>query len=318
MALSASDTRERARPGERAERRAGHRARRRRRLGEYLFVLPALIFVALVVGYPLLYNLSLSVHDVRIGNVVYGGAPYVGLDNFREVLGDGEVWHSLLVTFVYTGASIAISFVVGFALAAFFRRGFPGSRVMQALLLLGWVLPTVATGTVWRWILEGDYGVVNSALTAAAVIDHPIFWLAESGTAMLGVVFATVWVTAPFMMMLLLAGLHGIPDDIYEAARIDGAGRWQQFRYLTFPIMRPVSLTVLLLACILTFKTFDNVYVMTRGGPGEATNMLAIHSYQEAFEFFHFGQGAVATILLLIVTLLLSAVYFLLSRGEDT
>ncbi|MGH3730813.1 MAG: carbohydrate ABC transporter permease [Micromonosporaceae bacterium] len=292
--------------------------RLRRRLGEHLFVLPALLFVLVVMGYPLLYNVDLTLHDVTVGNVVYGNAPFAGLDNYREVLSDGEVWHSLLVTLVYTGGSIALSFVAGFALATFFRQGFPGSRLMQALLLLGWVLPTVATGTVWRWVLEGDYGVVNAALTGLGVIDHPVFWLAEAQTAMLGVVFATVWVTAPFMMILLLAGLRGIPEQIYEAARLDGASSWQQFRHLTFPIMRPVSLTVLLLATVLTFKTFDNVYVMTRGGPGEATNVLAIHSYQQAFEFFHFSEGAVTTILLLTVTLLLSGVYFLFSRGEET
>ncbi len=280
-------------------------------------MLPALVFVLAVVGYPLAYNLDLSVHDVRVGNVVYGNAPFVGLDNVRAVLSDGAVWHSLLVTLIYTGASIGISFGVGFGLAVFFWRGFPGSRLMQALLLLGWVLPTVATGTVWRWVLEGDYGVVNAALTAVGVIDHPVFWLAEAQTAMAGVVLATVWVTAPFMMILLLAGLHGIPDEIYQAARIDGAGAWQQFWRLTFPIMRPVSLTVLLLATVLTFKTFDNVYVMTRGGPGEATNVLAIQAYQKGFEFFHFSEGAVTTMLLLTVTLLLSGVYFLLTRKEE-
>ncbi|MGH3746470.1 MAG: carbohydrate ABC transporter permease, partial [Micromonosporaceae bacterium] len=192
----------------RASRSPARRASSRttRRLGEHLFVLPALVFVLAVVGYPLAYNLDLSVHDVRVGNVVYGNAPFVGLDNVRAVLSDGAVWHSLLVTLIYTGASIGISFGVGFGLAVFFWRGFPGSRLMQALLLLGWVLPTVATGTVWRWVLEGDYGVVNAALTAVGVIDHPVFWLAEAQTAMAGVVLATVWVTAPFMMILLLAG----------------------------------------------------------------------------------------------------------------
>lgn len=293
------------------------RRARLRRLGDHLFVLPALVFVLAVVAYPLGYNVNLSVRDVNLGNVVNGGAPFAGVDNYAEVLGDPVIWRSLLITLTYTGGSIAVSFVIGLALALFFRSRFPGSRIMQALMLLGWVLPTVATGTVWRWILEGDYGVVNSLLVAAGILDYPVFWLTGADTAMIGVIGTTVWVTAPFMMILLTAGLHGIPGNLYEAARLDGAGRWQQFRHITFPILRPVSLMVLLLSFIMTFKTFDNVYVMTRGGPGDATTVLAIHSYLEAFEFFHYSEGSVVTMLLLSVTMLLGVGYLLLIRREE-
>jgi multiple sugar transport system permease protein len=287
------------------------------RLGDYLFVAPAAIFIGLLMVYPLVYNVSLSLHDVAIGNFLAGDAPFVGLENYEQAFGDPALWHALLISFLYTGGSILFAFVIGFALALFFEHAFPGGGTMRAVLLLGWVLPTVVSGTVWRWMLEGENGVVNFFLQRLGLLQSPIFWLTESDTALIGVTIATVWMTVPFTMILLLAGLQGISQSLHEAAQIDGANGWQRFFHITLPMMRPVALTVVLLTFIFTFKTFDNVYVMTRGGPGNATNILPIYAYDLGFRFYRFSEGAVVTTVLLLVSLGLSLIYFWLSRREE-
>jgi multiple sugar transport system permease protein len=294
------------------------RSRRAARAGDYLFVVPAVLFVALIMLYPLAYNVELSVRDVNLGTIVRGGAEFVGLENYRAVFADPALWHALGISLLYTGGSLAVAFVIGFALALLFARAFPASGTLRAILLLAWVLPTVVTGTVWRWMLDGESGVVNHALERLGLLGKPVFWLTEPGTALPGVIAGTVWVLAPFVMVLLMAGLQGISPSLYEAAEVDGANAWRRFLHITLPLMRPVILTVLLLSFIFTFKTFDNVYVMTRGGPGDATKILPIQAYESAFSFFRFSEGAVSTTVLLLISVLLAAVYFVLSRREET
>ncbi len=300
-----------------ARTRAAWRGRRAARAGDYLFVLPAVLFVGLVMLYPLAYNIDLSLRDVNVGNVVRGGAEFVGLENYREAFGDPALWHALGVSLVYTGGSLAIAFVIGFALALLFAHAFPASGTLRAILLLAWVLPTVVTGTVWRWMLDGEGGVVNEGLERLGLLGKPLFWLSDPDAAMPGVIAGTVWVLAPFVMVLLMAGLQGISPTLYEAAQVDGANAWRRFLHITLPLLRPVTLTVLLLSFIFTFKTFDNVYVMTRGGPGDTTMILPIHAYDAAFRFFKFSEGAVSTTVLMLVSIALAAVYFWLSRREE-
>jgi multiple sugar transport system permease protein len=288
------------------------------RAGDYLLVVPALALVALAFLYPLAFTVDTSFHDVRIGNVVSGGAPWVGLDNWRETLADTRFQHALMVSAIYSVASIGIAFVIAFALALLLAERFPGSGTMRALLLLGWVLPTVVSANVWRWMLDGEYGVLNFVLEKVGLIDGPTFWLTDPATALIGAILVTVWITVPFDLVLLIAGLQGIPAQLHEAAASDGATAWQRLRHITLPLMRPVSLVVVLLSFIYTFRTFDNVYVLTRGGPGDATSIVPIYAYQESFRFFRFGEGAVATTVLLVISLVLCLGYFGLSRGERT
>lgn len=319
MAMAQSTLRQAPEPARTAPapRKQTRRGLDRGRLGEYMFALPAVIFITLLMLYPLYYNVNISLYDVNLGNFLTGDWPFVGLQNYIDAFGNPAFWHSLVVSLVYTGASILFSFVLGYALAVFFDRSFPGSGMMRAVLLVTYVLPTVVSGTVWRWMLQGDAGIVNAVLQGLGLIDAPIFWLIQPLTAMISVVISTVWVTSPFVMILLLAGLQNIPDNLYEAAEIDGATAWQRFRYITLPMMRPVALTVLLLSFIFTFKTFDNIFVMTGGGPGDATTIMPIYAYQKAFEFFEFSDGAVASTVLMVISIVMALGYFWLSRDEE-
>ncbi len=287
------------------------------RLGEYLFVLPAAIFILATVLYPILYTVNLSLHDVEIRNFLSDTAPFVGLDNYREAIADPALQRAFVVSILYTSGSLALTFVFGFAFAVLFNRVFPGAGPLRALLMLAWILPSVVSGNIWRWMLDGSNGVVNFVLQRLGLIDRQIFWLTESETALIGVVLATAWTTIPFAMVLLLAGLQGIPVSLYEAASLDGARSLRRFADITVPLMRPVILTVLLLNFIYTFKTFDTVFIMTRGGPGDATTVLPIYAYTVGFSFFRLGDGAVAATLLLVIPVALSLVYFWLTRREE-
>lgn len=287
------------------------------RAGDYLFVVPAVVFIALLMLYPLAYNIVMSFYDVQLGNFLNGGAPFVGLEKYSQAFGDPDFQHALVVSLLYTGASIIIALVIGFALALFFKETFLGSDTMRAVLLLGWILPSVVSANVWRWMLAGDNGVVNYILNSLGILGKPVVWLTQADTALVAVIIATVWVTIPFDMILILAGLQSISESLYEAARVDGANAWRRFLYVTLPLMRPVALTTVLLSFIITFKTLDNIYIMTRGGPGNATNIVPIYAYNQAFQFFHFSDGAAATNVLLVISLLLAAIYLWLSRQEE-
>ena len=291
--------------------------RRARRWGDHLFVVPAVLFVAATVLYPLIFNIDLSFRDVGVAQIVTGGAEWVGWENYTDQLGRDEFWHALVVSLLYTGLAVAAAFALGMALAVYFNQRFPGRNVMRSLLLLAWILPTVVSANVWRWMLDGSYGLINTLLEAVGLVDGDVFWLARPVPALFAVVIATAWSFTPFVMILLLAGLQGIPDTLYEAATIDGAGAWRRFTSVTLPLLKPVTLTALLLCFIFTFKTFDTVFLMTRGGPGEATMILPIYAYNEAFEFFRFDTGAVATTLMLVVPLGLSVFYFRSLRREE-
>lgn len=283
----------------------------------YLFVAPALALLAVMLIYPVVYNVWTSLYDVTVGNFVRGGAPFVGLQNYRTVIASDVFQNALWVSIVFTVGSLLFQFTIGFALALFFNRPFPGNGLLRALMLLGWMLPLLITGSLFRWMLDGDYGLINLALTSLGILDRGVFWLTEPSTALAGVILANVWVGIPFNMALLLAGLKGIPESLYEAASVDGAGAWGKFLHITLPMMRPVSLTVLLLGVVYTFKVFDLIFVMTAGGPVNATTVLTILVYDLTFEFFRFGEGAAAANLLLLVPLILAFFYVRATRRDE-
>jgi multiple sugar transport system permease protein len=179
------------------------------------------------------------------------------------------------------------------------------------------MLPTVVSGSVFRWMFDGDFGVLNYALRELSLIDKNRYWLLDPDTALAGTILANIWVGIPFNMVLLLAGLQNIPTTLYEAASVDGANAWQRFWSLTLPLMRPVSLSVLLLGIIYTFKVFDLIYVMTGGGPVDATTVLPIETYNLSFKFFRFGEGAAAATMLLVALIGVALAYLFWTRREE-
>ena len=190
---------------------AALRPLRRLRLADYLFLLPALLFVGATMLYPVYANLRMSLYDVSVMTFLSGNAPFVGLTNYQKLVSDPTFLHALAQSLLFTAGSLLFQFTIGFALALFFNRPFPGNGALRALLLLAWLLPTVVSGSLFRWMLDGDYGVLNFALVRLGLLNDGRYWLIDPETALAGTILANVWVGIPFNMALLLAGLQGIP-----------------------------------------------------------------------------------------------------------
>ncbi|MFI0091789.1 carbohydrate ABC transporter permease [Streptomyces bobili] len=274
-------------------------------------------FLALFLAYPLFYNVWTSVHDVDLGQLLGGAERFNGLENYRAVVDDPAFWHSVRLSLIFTLGSLLLQFVIGFALALLFARPFPFNGLLRSLLLVAWLLPPVVTGTLFRWLLDAESGAYNALLREAGLGGLSRDWLTDPSTSLAGVIFANIWVGVPFNMLLLLVGLHTIDPQLHEAGAIDGANAWQRFRHITLPLMRPVSVTVLLLGLVYTFKVFDIIFVMTGGGPVDSTRVLSLYVYEVFFTFFRFGQGAAAGLLLLAVPLLAGVFYVRRLRREE-
>jgi multiple sugar transport system permease protein len=290
---------------------------RTRNLRRYWFVAPAVVFMLLTMVYPIIDNVRMSLFDVNVSTFLANTAPFVGADNYVRVIGDPAFQHAVITSLIFTAGSLIFQFTIGFALALLFNRTFPGNGLLRALLLLGWMLPSVVSGSIYRWMFDGSMGIINYALQGLGLLESPRFWLNDPNSALMATIIANIWVGIPFNMILLLPGLQSIPDSLYEAASIDGANGPQSFRNITLPLMRPVMLSVLLLGIIYTFKAFDIIYVMTGGGPVNATTVLTIYVYQFAFSFFRFGDAAAAAVLLLLGLSVVAVGYLWLSQREE-
>ena len=289
---------------------------RTRRLG-FLLALPAIIYITIFLVVPLVYNIWLSISDANGSNLITGDYHPTGFANYKEVLASPGFWNGVKLSAIFTVASLALQFLVGYALALFFRKPFPGNGIIRALLLVAWILPAVVTGTIFRWMFDSDFGVINYFLTSMHLVDKPVMWLTGPTTAMVAVVVANLWVGMPFNMLLILSGLHTIDDGLYEAAEVDGAGPIRTFFSITEPLMRPVVFSLLLLGVINTYKVFDLIYTMTKGGPVEATTTLPIFTYLQTFKVFDFGNGAAASMLTMVLPLALSWFYVRSLDKED-
>ena len=289
---------------------------RTRRLG-FLLALPAIIYITIFLVVPLVYNIWLSISDANGSNLITGDYHPTGFANYKEMLASPGFWNGVKLSAIFTVASLALQFLVGYALALFFRKPFPGNGIIRALLLVAWILPAIVTGTIFRWMFDSDFGVINYFLTSMHLVDKPVMWLTGPTTAMVAVVVANLWVGMPFNMLLILSGLHTIDDGLYEAAEVDGAGPIRTFFSITEPLMRPVVFSLLLLGVINTYKVFDLIYTMTKGGPVEATTTLPIFTYLQTFKVFDFGNGAAASMLTMVLPLALSWFYVRSLDKED-
>lgn len=298
------------------KRHVSPKERAARRLG-FLLATPAIVYILVFLTFPLFYNVFLSLVDANGANLIKGRFSFNGFENYISVFGDPGFWKGLLLSLIFTFACLVLQYIFGFALAVYFRKPFPGNGIIRAILLVGWILPPVVTGTIFKWLFDSDYGVLNYLLISVGIINEPVQWLTQGTTAMIAVIIANLWVGIPFNMLLLLSGLQTIDESLYEAAEVDGANPWEKFWKITFPIMKPVSISVLLLGVINTYKVFDLIYTMTKGGPVDATTTLPVYTYLKTFQVFQFGTGAAASVLTLLLPLALSWFYVRSLNEED-
>ena len=260
-------------------------------------VAPALVTVGAVAVFPLAWTVweSLHRHDLRMP---WLGRPFVGLANYGEILADGRFWQALGHTFLFTAATVSLELLLGLALALAMNRAFRGRSLVRAAVLVPWALPTVVAGLLWRFLFDSQAGIAGS-----------ISWFTRASTAWVPVILADVWKTAPFVALLLLAGLQGIDLAVYEAAAVDGAGPWRRLRSVTLPLLKPALLVALIFRTLDAFRVFDLIYVLTGGGPGTATEPIALYTFNTFFSNLRFGYGAALSVIVFLVTFLLAMLY---------
>jgi len=278
---------------------------REARLG-WAMVLPAVGTILLIALFPLVWTVweSLHLHDLRMP---WLGRPFIGLDNYIEALGDERFREALVHTLAFTVASVTLELTLGCVLALAMNRAFRGRGLVRAAILVPWAIPTVVAALIWRFMFDGDSGIVNAALASLGV-DPPV-WFVDRLAAWVPVVLGDVWKETPFVALLLLAGLQGIDASLYEAARIDGASAWRQFRHITLPLLKPALLVALIFRTRDAFRVFDLVYVMTGGGPGTATEPIALYTFTSLLQNLRFGYGSALSVLVFLVAFLLALGY---------
>ncbi|MDH4187869.1 MAG: sugar ABC transporter permease [Nitrospira sp.] len=281
----------------------------------YLLASPAFVLVGLVAVAPIVAALWLSLHR-RLP--VFGVNEFVGAWNYVQLWSDERFWAACRTTLYFTMLSVAAELVMGFLFALLLdglTSGTGGSpRWAQVMIVVPWAIPTVVSAQIWAWLYQPDYGLLNYLLESVRLITGPIDWLADPDWAIHAAVVMDVWKTAPFAALLFLAGLKTVPRDLYAAARIDGAGAWQQFRHITLPLLMPVVVIVLVFRTMDAVRVFDAVYVLTGGGPGNSTETLSIYAYKTLFQTVQFGYGSTLATAMFLIVALLSSLYLLLLR----
>ena len=275
----------------------------------YFFILPAVIYMLAFIGYPIIYNWIISFQNVTAKTIASAAREFAGFSNYKAIFADVTFKKALVHTFIYTIGCLSIQFTLGFLFAIFFTKKFTLSKPIRGFIVISWMLSVTVTALVFKFMFAEGNGIINYILMSLHLIDKPVGWLLQGNTAMMGLIIANSWVGIPFNMLLLTTGLNNIPGDIYEAAAIDGATGIQKFLKITIPLLKSTIMSVLILGFVLTFKVFDLVYVMTGGGPVDATEVMSTYSYKLSFQLFHFGEGAAVANVLFVCLLMVALVY---------
>lgn len=290
---------------------------RERRLA-WAFVLPALGTIVLIAFFPLGYTFweSFHVHDLRMP---WRGRPFVWFANYAEMFADGRFWAAMGHTLVFTVGTVMLELVIGLILALALNRAYRGRGLVRAAVLVPWAIPTVVSALLWRFIFDSQAGIANAVLMDVGVMEAPFVWFTHSVVAWVPIILADTWKMTPFVALLLLAGLQNIDEGLYEAARIDGAGAWQQFWHITLPLLKPAVLVAVIFRSLDAFRVFDLIYVLTGGGPGTATEPIALYAFDQLLQNLRFGYGSALSVVVFLVAFILAFLYIrLLGRGELT
>jgi multiple sugar transport system permease protein len=272
----------------------------------YLFIAPSLVVIACIALYPLVFVVWLS---LRREMPIFDLSHFVGWDNYAFLWQDDRFWRSLANTLYFTFISVTGELLLGLLFAFVLHRRFRGRGWVRAAVLVPWMIPTVVAARMWEWIYNPHFGLFNFLLHTSGLTSHDVNWLGDPVLALHAAILADVWKATPFATLLLLAGLEMIPEDLYRAARVDGASPWSTFYYLTLPLLRPVILIALLFRTLDALRVFDIVYVLTGGGPANTTETLSIYAYRLTFHTLQFGYGASVAVVTFAVVLGISLLY---------
>lgn len=270
----------------------------------WMLVAPALLFIGVIVAWPLVETLRLSFTDARLG-----GENYVGFENYLDLWGDRKFWQTISRTFFWMFLSVALKLVMGLIGATLLNAAVPGRALFRMLVMPPWVIP-IAIGMIgWLWLYNGHFGLLAGVAQNIGILDGPFEFLAYKRSAFYSAIVADVWVGTPMITLFFLAAMQGVSRDLYEAAWVDGAGRWYRFRRITIPQIMPVIVSMALLSAIWTFNSFEIIWILTEGGPRGATTTLIVDTYKTAIGNFKFGEGAARAVVIVILLAMFSIVY---------
>lgn len=287
-------------------------ARNRIRAG-WSFAAPGLAMLALVMGIPLFYALAISLSTMTM---IRPDLHFAGIVNFAKIMSEPLFWHSLWLTLRYSVAAVIGEFIIGLGLALMLRQVFAMRGFYFAILTLPMAMSPVAVALIWRMLLQPNLGIINQSLAAMGL--PMIDWLGDSSLALSTLILIDIWQQTSFVVLLLSAGLASLPREPYEAAEVDGAGPFQQFWYITLPLLRPVSAIAIVIQLINEFRTYDLIYVLTKGGPGVSTELLSFFAYKRAFQGLQVNEGSAAAFLLLLIILVITVFFFWLLERRKT
>jgi multiple sugar transport system permease protein len=280
-----------------------------------VFIIPAMVVLLGLVVYPLFFNVNLSLHKVNMLNFTSDSWKFVGLDNFIKTLGDKTVTDALVRTFVFMLVTVAGQLVLGMVGALTLNTALKGRGVLTVVVLIPMMMTPVAVGLFWRMLLNNQWGIINYFLSLFGIDAVP--WLSQSTFAFVSVCMVQIWWGVSFVMLVLLGGLSALPPEPFEAAQVDGAGRWRSFTLITLPSLRPVISIVVMLRAIDAFREFDIIYTLTQGGPGVSTRVFSLQLYLTSFESQDFSTGAAQALILTTITLLLASRLIRSMSGES-
>ena len=275
----------------------------------FLFVSPALLFLLAILGWPLVQAVILSFQDV---GVIGSQGNYVGLANYSAILGGAGFWRALGRSIVWVVGNAVVQTALALATALILNQKFPGVRIARTWVILTWIVPTVVVVIIWRWLLSSSGGMINPLLIQAGIIERPVGFFATRESAMTTLILINSWRWFPFTALMMLAGLTRIPGDLYEAARIDGAGTFQRFKRITWPLLQPTLLVLGVVGTPLSFNVFDVIWLLTAGGPAGATQTLPVLIYDTAFKGYRLSEAATISVL---TSILLMGFAFLATRA---
>lgn len=287
----------------------------KKKLSPYGLIIPVVIFMIIVYGYPLLLTFKYSFQEVSL---IGSENTFVGFRNYIRVLTDEKFYNTLILTFKWAVLTIVIKIVIGFIMALLLNAELYFKKALRFLVLIPWAIPQVVVAILWTWILDGQYGYLNYYLQKFGFVEEVIRWLSDPNLALISTSIVDAWIGIPLITMIFLSGLSSIPDSLYEAAMVDGANLFQRFRYITLPAMKKVFLIALTLTTIWTFNSFNVIYVLTGGGPMDATETMMIKIYHEAFGKYNLGMSSTLSIIVFIILTILSILYWKqINRDEE-
>lgn len=281
----------------------------------YISVLPALLIIVLFTIYPVFYAVRISFYQYVLTKP--NSHAFIGLKNFQDVISSYYFKNSLINTSIYALASVVGVIIFGVIVALLLNTKIRSVNALKIIILLPWAIPAVVAGLMWKWILNSDFGILNGILYSIGLIKSYIPFLADPVLAKISLIMAHIWKEGPLAAIFILAGLQLIPNEFYEAAKIDGGGGMTVFRFITFPLLRPILLVVLVYETMTAILTFDIVYVLTGGGPADATSLISWFAYAEIYKFLNLGAGIALSIIIALITLILIILYMRALKTED-